>query len=310
MMAMSARADDRRSLGILAISITTVVWGMAGVFVKSTSLEALAFATYRLWLGVAVYVLVLAATRRRLTLATVRACALGGALFAADLGFTFSAFKLTSLANANIIGGLSPIFIAFAASRLFGERFGRREVGLAFVSFGGVALVALGASGTPAWSPAGDLFALCSVASWTAYWLFSKRARRSVPAIEYMASVMLVAAIVMTPIAALSGQSLAPPQGIDWVWIGVVVVFPGAMGHTMIAWAHRHVEAWLGALITQCIPVVAAVAAWVALDEPLTPLVVVGGLVVVAATATLAVGASRRVGREPVVAAVDTRPEV
>jgi drug/metabolite transporter (DMT)-like permease len=295
---------------MLAISITTVVWGLAGVFVKSTTLEPLSFATYRLWAGVAIYLVILAVLRRRLTLATVRACALGGALFAADLAFTFSAFKLTTLANANIIGGLSPIFIAFAAARLFGERFGRREVLLAGVSFGGVAMVALGASGTPAWSPAGDLFALCSVASWTCYWLFSKRARQRVPAIEYMTSVMLVAAIVMTPMAVVFGQSLALPSGGDWLWIWVVALLPGAMGHTMIAWAHRHVEAWLGALITQCVPVVAAIAAWIALDEPLTPLVVLGGLIVVASTATLAVGASRRARREPVDVTDDAGHEV
>ncbi len=309
-MPRPVRERDQRKVGVLAISVTTVVWGLAGVFVKSTSLEPLSFATYRLWAGVAIYVVILALLRRRLTLATVRACALGGALFAADLAFTFSAFKLTTLANANIIGGLSPIFIAFAASRLFGERFGRREVLLASVSFGGVALVALGASGVPAWSPAGDLFALCSVASWTVYWLFSKRARQRVPAIEYMTSVMLVAAILMTPLAVVFGQSLALPGGADWLWISVVALFPGAMGHTMIAWAHRHVEAWLGALITQCVPVVAAIAAWVALDEPLTPLVVMGGLTVVASTTTLAVGASRRVRREPVDVTDDAGHEV
>jgi drug/metabolite transporter (DMT)-like permease len=288
-----ARTRDRRAVGIVAISITTVVWGLAGVLVKSTSQAPLSFAAYRLWTGIAIYALVLVVTRRRLTLATLRRCAVGGLLFAADLAFTFSAFKLTTLANANIIGGLSPIFIAFAASRLFGERFGRREAALAGVSFCGVALVAIGASGTPAWSPAGDLFALCSVGSWTAYWLFSKRARQEMPAIEYMSGVMLVAALVMTPVAALAGQSLAPPGAGDWLWIGTVALFPGFLGHTMIAWAHRHVEAWLGSLITLCVPVVAAVAAWAALGEPLTPLVVLGGAIVLGATASVALRAAR-----------------
>lgn len=293
-MRIAERLQDRRTVGMFAISITTVVWGLAGVFVKSTSQAPLSFAAYRLWAGVAIYAVVLIATRRRLTLATLRVCAVGGLLFGADLAFTFSAFKLTTLANANIIGGLSPIFIAFAASRLFGERFGRREAALAGVSFCGVALVAIGASGTPAWSPAGDLFALCSVASWTAYWLFSKRARQQVPAIEYMTCVMLVAALVMTPAALLAGQSLALPGAQDWLLIWVVALVPGAMGHTMIAWAHGHVEAWLGSLITLCVPVVAAVAAWVALGEPLTPLVVLGGLIVLGTTASLAARATRR----------------
>ena len=198
-MSTSAPDPGRRSAAILAISVATVVWGMAGLFVKSASVSALWFSTYRLWTGVAIYAVVLAVTRRRLRLATVRACAIGGVLFAADQAFAYSAFKLTTVANANIIIALAPIVIAFTASRLFGERFGRREVLLAGISFAGVGLVALGASSSPAWSLTGDLLALCSMGCWAAYWLYSKRVRQQVSTLEYMSSVMLVGALVMTP---------------------------------------------------------------------------------------------------------------
>jgi drug/metabolite transporter (DMT)-like permease len=55
----------------------------------------------------------------------------------------------------------------------------------------------------------------------------------------------------------------------------------------LLAWSHRHVEAWLGSLITQCMPIVSSVAAWVLLDETLTPLTIAGGLIVLAATAAV-----------------------
>lgn len=271
------------------------------MLVKSASMSALWFATYRLWTGVAIYGVTLAITRRRLRLATVRTCAIGGVLFAADQAFAFSAFKLTTVANANIIIALAPIFIALAAARLFGERFGRREVLLAGVSLAGVGLVAIGASGTPAWSPIGDLFALGSMACWTTYWLYSKRVRQHVPTIEYMSSVMLVGATVMTPVTLLTERSLVLPSAQDWVWIVVAALFTGALAHALVAWAHGHLEAWLGSLITQCMPVVAAIAAWIALDEPLTPLAASGIVIVVAATATLAVAASRQARREHVI---------
>jgi drug/metabolite transporter (DMT)-like permease len=220
-------------------------------------------------------------------------------LFAADQAFAFSAFKLTTVANANIIIALAPIFIAFAASRLFGERLGRREVLLAGVSFAGVALVAIGASGAPEWSPTGDLLALCSMACWATYWLYSKRVRLEVSTIEYMSSVMLVGAIVMTPVTLLAERSLVLPSARDWGWILLAALFTGALAHTLVAWAHGHVEAWLGSLITQCMPVVAAIAAWIALGESITPLQALGGVIVVTATATVAVGAGffRRVGQ-------------
>jgi drug/metabolite transporter (DMT)-like permease len=285
---------DRRSAALLAVSVATVMWALTGLFVKSTSLSALWFGTYRLWTGVAIYAAILVVARRRLRLACVRACAVGGVLFAADQAFAFSAFKITTLANVNIILALAPIFIAFAASRVFGERFGRTEMLLAGVSFVGVTLVAIGASGTPAWSPVGDLLAFGSLGFWTAYWLFSKKARRQFSTLEYMSSVMLVAAMVMTPVTLLTQRSLVLPSAQDWAWIVVAALFTATLAHTLVAWAHSHVEAWLGSLITQCMPLVAAVAGWVVLDEPLTPLTALGGLIVVIATAAVAARASGR----------------
>ena len=101
-----------------------------------------------------------------------------------DISLGFTAVKLTTVANAAIIGALSPILILLVAGRMFGERAGARERALVALSFLGVGIVALGASGSSAWSPIGDLLALLGTLSWTAYWLFSKRARASASAPE------------------------------------------------------------------------------------------------------------------------------
>ena len=284
-----------RATAIVAVSVTTVLWGSVGVFVKTTSITGLTFAMYRLWLGVAVHLLALAVLRRRLSWATFKVCAPGGALFAMDISLSFTAVKLTTVANAAIIGALSPILILLLAGRMFGERAGARERALVSLSLVGVAIVALGASGSPAWSPIGDLLALVGTLSWTAYWLFSKRARASASALEYMTSVMLAGAVTVTPVALLvGGFPPVGPEARDWVVLGVLTLVPGATGHLLVAWSHRHVESWLSALITQCAPVISATVAWPVLDEPLTPLVVLGGLVVVAATGLVIVTTARR----------------
>jgi drug/metabolite transporter (DMT)-like permease len=274
------------------------VWGLVPIVLKQTHMPPLAFAMYRLWMGVLVYALVFVVTSRRLRWATIKSCALGGVFFGVDVALTFSAFKLASVANATIIGGLAPVFIALGAARWFGERLERRDLVFVALSFVGVGIVAIGSSGSPSWSPLGDALAAASTLSWTSYWLFSKRARRDVSALEYMATVMLVGAITVTCVAlafGLSGHvSLAPPQGTDWLWIWVVTLLPGATGHLLLAWSHRHLEAWLAALITQCMPVIGSVAAWVLLGESLTALTIAGGLLVLAATAVIAVRETRR----------------
>jgi drug/metabolite transporter (DMT)-like permease len=295
---MSSRASPRppaddRTLAICAVSATTVAWGAVPIILRQVEMPTLGFASWRLAFGAMLLQLALLASGRRLRLATIRACWPGGVFYAVDLVLSFGAFRITSVASATVIGALAPIFIAFGASRLFGERFGRRELLFAGLSFAGVALVAAGSAGSTAWNPAGDLLALGSTVAWTAYWLFSKRARSDVSALEYMATATLVGAVLVIAVTAIGRVSLAPPEGSDWAWLWIVVLIPGTLGHLGVAWAHRHLEAWLSSLITQCQPVVASCLAWVVLDQPLTPLVIAGGLIVIAATGAIVVRSAR-----------------
>ncbi len=291
---VAAAASRSRRMGIAAVSVATFAWGSANVLVKWSSLPALRFAMIRLWAGVAIYAVALVVTRRRLRWATFRACALGGVIFAADISLGFTAVKHTSVANASLIGSLSTLVIAVVSARMLRERVRPGDWALIGGSLAGVAIVAVGSSGSPVWSPFGDLLAFVSVGTWSVYWFFSRRARRTANAIEYMASVMLAAAIVITPVALLVDGTPSVPAARDWVALLAVALVPGFVGHTLVAWSHRHVESWLSALITQCSPVVSAVGAWLVVEESIPPLVVLGGLVVLAATGTVVVRASRR----------------
>ncbi len=289
----------RRALGILAVSFTTFVWGVVPLVLKEIDMPTPAFTAWRLWFGALINVAALYATGRRLRWETLRACALGGVFFAADISLTFGAFRLTSVASASIIGAVAPIFIAIGAAHWFGERMERSDLWFAAACFGGVALVASGTHATASWSLAGDLLAALGTLTWSAYWLYSKRARRHTGPLEYIATVMLVAAICATVGATVTGTNLEPPRGSDLLWVAVVAIFPGAIGHVLVAWSHRHIQAWLGSLITQCVPVVASIAAWLVLGERLTVAILVGGIVVLAATAVVVLRVARREVDEP-----------
>jgi drug/metabolite transporter (DMT)-like permease len=290
----AAAAPPRQRLGIAAVSVATVLWASGTVLAKWSSLSGLAFATYRLWTGVLISLVSLLVMRRRLTWTMFRASAFGGVFFAVDIALHFSSVKLTSIADVALIGALSPVVITVISAWLLHERVGWRNAMLVATSFVGVVVVAVGSSGSPSFSLAGDLLAVAGIVTWSSYWFFSRHARQTVPAIEYFASVMIAGAIVITPLSLLLDGVPPWPDPKDWAAVWAVALFPGFVGHTLVIWSHRHVESWRSALITQCTPVISALLAWAVLGEAIPPLVAVGGVVVIASTGAVIVSAARR----------------
>jgi hypothetical protein len=85
-------------LGVLAVITPVVGWSFANTIVRIAHVPALMFAFYRLWLGALAMVVLLAATRRRLTWTMVKSAATGGLLLALNIVFFFSAIKQTKVA--------------------------------------------------------------------------------------------------------------------------------------------------------------------------------------------------------------------
>jgi drug/metabolite transporter (DMT)-like permease len=279
-------------VGGFAVLVAVAGWAMTNLILKVTHAHALTFAFYRLWFGGAIMLVALRATRRRLTWPMVKASAPGGVIFGLNVALFFSALKATNVADVLVIQALQPALILLVAGRMFGERITPFDVWWTMISVAGVVLVTVGSSGTPAWSLRGDVYAVGSLLCWTLYFLVSKRARRTVPAVEYMTTVTLLAAVVVTPLALGSGQSLGGLRWQDWAWLGVFLVAAQG-GHVLVAWAHAQVDVSISSLLLLAQPIIAVAGAAVLLDERLRPLEIVGGVVVIASMAAIVSRAAR-----------------
>ena len=293
---MATRTGERgvrtSRLGAAAVLGAVAIWGVVNVLIKVSPLPALTFAANRLWMGTGLLLLLGLLTGRRLTWAMVRTSAPGGALLGVEIAFWFSAVKHTTLADAAVISALQPALVLLAAGPLFGERITARDAWWMALATVGAVLVSVGSSGTPAWSLYGDLLAGASVFAWTGYFLVSKRARRTVPPLQYMTVVFLVAGLLVTPLALLAGQPLVGLERADLVLLAVFVVGASA-AHVLLSWAHASVDVSVSSLLTLFQPVVAAVAALLVLGEPITPLAAAGGAVVIGALAAIVRRAAR-----------------
>ena len=306
-MAVVERPVRATPPGVIAVLAPVVGFALMSVIVKISAVSAPVFALYRLTLGVVVMGVVMAVARRRLSWEGLKRSLPAGALFGLNIVLFFSALKLTSIADVLIIAALQPALTLLVAGPMFGEQVTRWDGAWTGVSLVGVALVAVGSSGTPVWSLRGDLLAVGSLLAWTVYFLVSKRVRARLPATEYMTGVTIGAALVAAPIALLSGEPLTGFRTGDLLWL-VLFVAGAQCGHVMIAWAHAHVDVSISALLILVEPPVAAVSALVILGEPLPPLSIAGGLVVLVAMAAVTLRATRSGRPRDIVAAEGAPP--
>jgi len=108
-----------------------------------------------------------------------------------------------------------------------------------------------------------------------------------------MTTVTLVAAIVITPVAAATGDGFGGFRPDDWMLLALFVIAAQA-GHLSVAWAHSHVDVTVSSLLILGEPVVSAIAALIILGEPLAPLQVAGGLLAIGAVGSIVWRATRR----------------
>jgi drug/metabolite transporter (DMT)-like permease len=264
---------------------TVVVWGLASPLVKSASVGGAALSFYRLWLGAVALVLVVGALRRSFRDLPWRWGAIAGVFFGVNLLLFVSAIKMTTVANATLIGALQPAIVLLVAGRWFDERVTTRDIACVAFAILGVGIVMLGSAETAEWHPLGDFLALLSVLTFTVYFLLTKRVRETEGALGYMTVVHLIAALVVTPAVLFDPSGLGGLSTRDIAIILFFALVSGTGGQLVIGWAHRYVDVSVSSLMLLGVPVVAAAAAWVMLDEALTALQIAGGIL-----ALLAIG--------------------
>jgi drug/metabolite transporter (DMT)-like permease len=304
---LSLRDAHAGPLPLAGMFAAVTVWGLGNILIKQMSVDGLNVAFYRLWLGSALTVAILIAARHRPTMRELALSAPPGAIFGINMVLGFTAIRITTVADATLIGALQPALVLLVAGAWFGEKIGAREIGWTGVSIAGIAILIAGASSSPEWSPLGDGLALLGVFLFTGYFLASKRIRASVATVAYMAGVQISAAIVVTPVVLLHGLQVSAMTNADWLRITTIVFTSGVGAHMLVNWAHPYVKVSLSSVIVLLTPVVSSIAAWAVLDESLTGIQLVGGAVTLVAIVVITQG--HRSGEEGALTSMAELPE-
>ena len=276
-------SDEIRGLGMAGALLAVSAWGAASVIAKHVDMGGLAVAAYRFGSYGLVVALVMTVRRTPVNLRVMRGSMAGGIALGADVAFFFSAIKLTTVANATVIGALQPVVVAITANRFFGETIRRRDVVLGLDAIVGVVVVVMAAASDAPSDWRGDVLAVGALFAWSAYFIFARQAKGVITSNEYTVGAAIWVAIINAPLALVFGQSMAWPSLGNWFWILVMAFGAGILGHAAMNWSLQQIPLWLGSTFTLLVPVISSTVAWFAFDEPITAIQVVAIAVVLGA---------------------------
>jgi drug/metabolite transporter (DMT)-like permease len=290
-------------LSYLAVGTAVFCWGIGPLLVRGISAPSGTIVLYRLWIACPVMLVLARLARTPLTRKVAWRAVPAGLMFAVSVLTGFASFHQTSVANATLITALTPVIVLPIAARFFGERIARRSLVFGAVSVIGVVAVVVGAAPDGSASLTGDLLAVGDLVAFTAFFLEIKRQRTAgLPPMSLLAGVMLTAAIAVTPVVLVTDDDLTAIGGWDWLWLLLLVFGVGAVGHGLMAWAHRHVDVTISSLLTLGSPVISAVGAWLVFSQSLTRVQLLGAALVLLGLVGVVVSSPRPVAE----AAIDT----
>jgi drug/metabolite transporter (DMT)-like permease len=197
-----------------------------------------------------------------------------------QIAFVYS-LKFTTASTAALVFGTLPIFTMIIARASGVESLSKRFIGAALVSFVGVVLVALGARGDVAGSPAGIALALLGAATWAVYSVAIAPLMRSYSPFRISAVGLLMGAALILPTAApqLASQNWDLDPTI-WVIFGIAVVGPLVITNILWFTAIDRVGPSRASLYANLQPFLGAIFALLLLSEQMTLLQAAGGLAI------------------------------
>lgn len=283
-----ARVRQREDIHVIAALTAVTAWAIGPMFNKSMTVSTPTIVFYRILIGVPVMVTMSHLVGDGLSRRLLRSTAVPGFFFGVSMLAGFAAIKMTSIANATLIGNLQPVLIMFVAPKLLGERLRSRHLLLGGVALAGVLTVVMAAASTSGARLSGDFMAVINVVIWAAYFIMAKRRRLDgVDGWSFLAAVFCWAAVVVVPFGAIVSNDLGAMTPKDWLFICCMALGPGVVGHGLMTWSQSHLDVTLASILGLLGPVISTSLAWVVFGEALTPVQMLGGIVVIGALALL-----------------------
>jgi drug/metabolite transporter (DMT)-like permease len=209
-----------------------------------------------------------------------KALAWAAFFFAGDLGFWHASLVYTSVANSTLEANFAPVFVTLAAWMLFGQRVTRAFVVALIVTLVGAVLLVGPNFSAGGDALLGDALGVITAVFYAGYMLAVRAASASASVPRIALTTSVGSALLLLPYALISAEKFMPTTLSAWATLAGLAFVSHALGQSLIAFGLGRVPTTLSSVTLLIQPLLAAVFAWLLLAEPMAPLQMFGGAIV------------------------------
>ncbi len=192
--------------------------------------------------------------------------------------------KYTSASNTGWIIGTAPIFMAILAAIFFGEKIGLLKIsGIIIAMFGLLLLIGKGnITNVDLIKNKGDLLVLASAFTWGVYSMVNKKISLSYSPLMTILYLFIMMAVIIIPfnLNEASVNSVVHLSLNGWISILFLGLFCSGIAYVIWAYSLRDLESAKVGAFLYFEPLVTVLAAWVLLNESITGLMILSGIII------------------------------
>lgn len=291
-LAMPRPAAPALAMFVALLTGATCI-GFSGVFMRLADVGPAAGGFWRMLFALPVLALWTALEQRKAVSGAVRPgalipIALAGLTFAIDVVLYNAALGHTTIANASLLGNLSPVAVVLGGWLLLGEKPTQRILGALALALGGALMLVLpkfiGAPSTA--SPGslfGDMLATGAAFSYAGYILAVRRARERADAGRIGLISSALCAVFCLAAALALGETIIPASLQGWLAVIALGLVSHALGQGLITLSLGSYGASAASLVMVWPALVSVLAAWAIFGEQPSPAQAFGGVAILAA---------------------------
>ena len=273
--------------GYLSVAVAAIIWGSNGVIVNRVPYNAHTIAFFRVLFAGLILLPVVLLTRRHEVISAARhwkTMLSLGCLLALGWALLFHSMKLIAIANAVLLNYTAPIFVALLAPLVLKEKLEKSTLLALTIAVAGIALISyqqnLQMSDPDGLNLLGVILGLLAGLAYAGFIIVSKRAlsRFSSQVVAFYS--YAVASVVLLPF--VIGTDLTPDLA-PWMLLLLMGVFNTAFAVTLYLRGLGMIKAQKAVVFTYLEPASAVVFGFLFLAQPPTPLMIVGGLLILVA---------------------------